>query len=96
MLIRDKSFDNYINNLYGTNKKRRRKMYNIIIRIMNNELSDRQKECLSYRMQGFKLKEISQILKIDISSVSKHIQKGITRIKTIVGYLLSDINILDE
>lgn len=45
------------------------------------ELSATQRECLALRAQGFKYREIAEVLNLSISAVGDNIQRGLERLK---------------
>ncbi|MBR2176819.1 MAG: sigma-70 family RNA polymerase sigma factor [Clostridia bacterium] len=55
---------------------------------MENELTQRQKECVnSYYLGGVSVKNIAQEMGISTSTVYKHIRKGIAALKKCALYL---------
>ena len=74
------------NNLENDDKERKRKL-NLLKKVIDGELTPKQKMCfLLYYVEMKKMADISQILGIDISCVSRHIKKGKDRIKKTIGY----------
>ncbi len=45
------------------------------------ELSSAQRECLLLRAQGFKYREIAEVLNLSISAVGENIQRGLEKLK---------------
>ncbi len=74
-------------NLEGDNTEARRKMLKMIEKVANGELTLRQKECLfMYYEKGMKMGEISDVLDICISCVSRHIKKARDKIQKTLAY----------
>ena len=48
------------------------------------QLSAAQRECLALRAQGFKYREIADVLNISVSTVGENIQRGLERLKELV------------
>lgn len=46
-----------------------------------NRLSATQKQCLTLRAQGFKYREIGEILNLSVATVGEHILRGLERLK---------------
>lgn len=71
----------------GDNTEARRKMLKMIEKVADGELTSRQKECLfMYYEKGMKMGEISDVLDICISCVSRHIKKARDRIQKTLAY----------
>lgn len=71
-----------------TNDKQRERMKRLIGLSIQNELTDRQKQCL--RMKYFdemKIKDIAKALDIREVTVYKHISRAIAAIKRVAVYL---------
>lgn len=72
--FKEYNFNQYIKN---TNKEELINLANIIIQIINNELSKKQKECIyQYIFQGKKMKEIAKEQGVCISSISRAILRA--------------------
>lgn len=48
------------------------------------QLSAAQKECLVLRAQGFKYREIADVLNISVSTVGENVQRGLEKLKELV------------
>jgi RNA polymerase sigma-70 factor (ECF subfamily) len=48
------------------------------------QLSAAQKECLALRAQGFKYREIAEVLNLSVSTVGENIQRGLERLRELV------------
>lgn len=58
--------------------------------IIDNELTELQRRCIRmYYFKGMSQYEIASILGIQVPAVCKHLDKGISRLRVILGYLLS-------
>ena len=69
------------------NSKDRRKMMDLLMKTVHNELTDQQRFCLiEYYIHGRKMKDIAKTLNVNPSGVSRHIQRAKKRIKHITDY----------
>lgn len=69
------------------NSAEHRKMLNLLRKVIGGELTDKQKICISmYYGDRMKMKEIADVLKIDVSCVSRHIKKARERIHKTMKY----------
>jgi len=48
------------------------------------ELSAAQRECLALRTRGMKYREIGEVLKLSVSTVGEHVQRGLERLKELL------------
>ena len=72
----------------GDNENLRNRMKHILRLAMENELTERQKDCTNMRYySGMKVCEIADRLNIKTSTVYKHIRKGIEAMKHCSIYL---------
>ena len=80
----------FSNQFSDDNAKERRRMLKTIEKVAEGELTHRQKECLfMYYEKDMKMCEISNILGICISCVSRHIKKAKNKIQKIIAYYYS-------
>ena len=78
------------NQFSDDNAKERKKMLKMIEKVAEGELTYRQKECLfMYYERGMKMCEISDILGICISCVSRHVKKAKIKIQKTLAYYYS-------
>ncbi len=49
-----------------------------------NQLSIPQKECLTLRAQGFKYREIAEVLNVSVSTVGENVLRGLERLKELI------------
>ena len=49
-----------------------------------NQLSPAQKECLVLRSQGFKYREIAEVLSLSVSTVAENVQRGLDKVKELL------------
>lgn len=97
MRIKKYSFDEYTTNnasiaLYlsaqETDDPKRNRMMKILKTALQNELTQRQRECINmYYMENRKVKEISDIMSIKPSTVYKHLKTGLNALKKASLYL---------
>lgn len=72
----------------GANKQQRERMKHIIKLAFENELTDRQRDCINMKFfGGMKVVEIARELEISAATVYKHIRKGIAAMKHCAIYL---------
>jgi len=45
------------------------------------ELNDAQRQCLVLRAQGFRYREIAEVLGLSVSTVGEHVQRGLSKIR---------------
>lgn len=77
----------YNSRFEGDNTQNRKKMLQMIEKVANGELTSRQKECLfMYYAKDMKMCEISDVLGICISCVSRHIKKAKQKIQKTMAY----------
>jgi RNA polymerase sigma-70 factor, ECF subfamily len=55
-----------------------------LVRAAINRLSAAQKDCLMLRAQGFKYREIAEVLNLSVSTVGENIQRGLEKLKELV------------
>jgi len=78
----------YKNKKYDSEDLEYKKLLKIVNKIIQEELTERQRECLLlYYLEEKKLVEISRMLKIHISAVQRHVKKAKKRIEKIVSYI---------
>lgn len=79
-------FENYLNN-GSTNENSRIKMKNILSKAICDELTERQRICITqYFLHGKKEKEIAKELSLNPSTVSRHIATAKKRLRRIASY----------
>lgn len=79
--------NNYRLSQGGNNSEARKNMYSLIQKVAQGELTERQKYCFfMYYQKNMNMKEISVILGITVSCVSRHIKKAKLKIKKMVSY----------
>ena len=49
-----------------------------------NQLSSAQRECLLLRSQGFKYREIAEVLNLSVSTVAENVQRGLGKLKELL------------
>lgn len=49
-----------------------------------NQLSTAQRECLVLRSQGFKYREIAEVLNLSVSTVAENVQRGLGKLKELL------------
>lgn len=79
-----------INEILGfVDRSKQDKTIKVMKKIIENELTSNQKECLTlYYFQGIRLKDIAELKGVSISAVSACIQRGKARIKKILKYYI--------
>jgi RNA polymerase sigma-70 factor (ECF subfamily) len=55
-----------------------------LVRTAINRLSAPQKDCLVLRAQGFKYREIAEVLNLSVSTVGENIQRGLEKLKELL------------
>src|ERR1700761_5110491 len=55
-----------------------------LVRSAINRLSAAQKDCLLLRAQGFKYREIAEVLNLSVSTVGENIQRGLEKLKELL------------
>lgn len=86
-LLEIASYENYLTK-GDDNSNIRTRMKKLIHICMEDELTDRQKDCLTMRyIQGMKVEDIANTLLIRPTTVYKHINKAITALKKCKKYL---------
>ena len=69
------------------NRSQRERMKRILMRAIRQELTDRQRECLTlYYLEGMKMKDIARSLCLSLSTVSRHIHSAERKLRHIAGY----------
>ncbi len=72
----------------GVNDKQRDRMKRLLKLAIENELTDRQRECINMKFyKGMKASDIANELNIKPATVYKHIRKGIAAMKHCAVYL---------
>ena len=80
----------YEESVSGTNELEYRKILKILPKIIDGELSERQKKCLTMRYcENLSVTEIAEKLNIDKSTVSRHISRAKAKLKRILRYYFS-------
>ncbi len=73
--------------LYSENDKEYQKMLKVLVKAIDGELTERQKECvIRYYGQKMKIADIAKELNIYPSTVSRHLSKSRHRLQTVIGY----------
>lgn len=81
------SFNSYKNERSGDNSQRLKKIKQMMLQVIENELTGLQKVCLKqYYLENKNMKAISETLNISEATVSRHIKRGKVRIKRILKY----------
>ena len=69
------------------------KMLKVLVKAIDGELTSRQKQCLiMYYGKNMRIVDISRELNVYPSTVSRHIKKSRSRLKTIIGYYFSRLS----
>ena len=80
-------FGEYLSSLGGDNSNELTAVQKSMRSAIKEELTDRQWRAISlYYIQGLKMKEIAELMDISISTVSRHISRGMTRLKKRLRY----------
>lgn len=83
--------DLYLHSLYsqrGDNRKDLDRMKKMLCKAMKNQLTDRQRSCLSmYYFDGLKMWEIGEALGLSTSTVSRHIAAAIVKLKKLSAFV---------
>lgn len=85
----EKAFQEYINDneSFGNNNEELFRVAKIIMLIMQNELTDKQKECFyKYVIEGKKMKEIAKEIGKCIPTVSRHIKSAKQNVLKYIKY----------
>lgn len=69
-----------------TNKREIEEMKKFLNIAMFNELTDKQLYCVEQYYSGRKMKDIAKELGVSPSTVTRHIQRGLGRIKRVTRY----------
>lgn len=81
VLTQQFSYERYLRSS-NDNKSEIQRMKVFVRKAMENEVTDRQKQCLcEYYLKGKSMKQIAQELNIHPSAVSRHIKRGINNMK---------------
>lgn len=90
MFLDEKNADLVAYSLYlsgASNRPERERMKKILLRAIKHELTSRQRECLTmYYLQGMKMKDIASTLKLNKSTVSRHIRSATMKLRRIASY----------
>ena len=75
----------YSLSLHGAdNRPERARMKRIMIRAIKYELTDRQRDCVSmYYLEGMKMKDIADVMHLSKSTVSRHIQSAMRKLRKV-------------
>ena len=69
------------------NRRERERMKRILLRAIRHELTDRQRDCvIMYYLEGMKMKDIADRMKLSKSTVSRHIQSAIRKLRKVASY----------
>lgn len=71
----------------NNNSKEMKRLYNIVSRIIDGELTEKQKKYFMLYAQGLTIAEIARMHNVMHCTMSRHISKARKRILKIVGYL---------
>jgi DNA-directed RNA polymerase specialized sigma subunit len=83
----------YNKNSFGDNSLKRRKILDSVNRIIDRELTERQRICLKlYFFQDFNLIKISKKLKIYPSTAWRHINKAKIKIGKTIRYCFPELS----
>lgn len=75
----------------SNNKDEIKRAIKVMRAAMQNELTDRQRECMElYFFSGVKEVEIAEMLGVNKSTVSRHISRGKNRLKKYIAYSCID------
>lgn len=90
------SFDLYKSNIFSDNSNKKEEMIKILLKIINGELTKKQKQCLIFKyVDELSLKDIALKLNVSPPTVYRHIKKAENRLKKIFGYLF-DMKEIDK
>lgn len=74
----------------GTNELEYRKILKILPKIIEGELSERQKKCITMRYcENLSITKIAEKLNIDKSTASRHVNRAKKKLKRILCYYLN-------
>ena len=80
--------DRYFNGGGNTNAEKRKQAITTITRVMQNELTTKQREYITaYYIEGIKQREIAERYGICTATVSKSIRAGMKKLKKIGRYI---------
>ena len=83
------SYNFFHRSLGGDNSHSINKMKRILGQAIQNELTDKQKKCLTlYYYNQMKMKDIAKELGLNISTVSRHISTATKKLKRIAQYYI--------
>ena len=83
------SYNFFHRSLGGGNSHSINKMKRILQQAIQNELTDKQKKCLTlYYYNQMKMKDIAKELGLNISTVSRHISTATKKLKRIAQYYI--------
>lgn len=86
------SFEIYQKEIFDNNKSQREKIFKLLPKVIDQELTDKQKLCIfMYYEKNMNLRQIGKELGVYPSTVYGHIKKGINRLKTIIGYAFPEL-----
>lgn len=90
MFLNDENSDIIAYALYrhgSTNRAERERMKQILVRAIRHELTDRQRECVTrYYLEGMKMKDIARVMGLSRSTVTRHIQSAIRKLRKVASY----------
>lgn len=82
------AFDSFRSNDRETNRQTRERMKKLIFTAYDNELTQRQKDCIRmYYINSMSVESIARILGIRPTTVYKHIRKGRSSLRKCTMYL---------
>lgn len=69
------------------NRPQIERMKRILMRAIRHELTDRQRECVTmYYLEGKKMKDIADAMCLSKSTVSRHIQSAMRKLRKVASY----------
>ena len=90
MFLDDENSEMIAYSLYqqgSSNRLERERMKKILLRAIRHELTDRQRDCITmYYLEGMKMKDIAQALCLSRSTVTRHIQSAMRKLRKVAAY----------
>lgn len=74
----------------NNNSKRIKRLYSIVVRIIDGELTEKQKTYFTLYAKGLTMAEIARMYNVHHSVMIRHIGKARKRIKKILSYFYGD------
>ena len=69
------------------NRPQLERMKRIMLRAIRHELTDRQRDCVCmYYLEGMKMKEIAEAMHLSKSTVTRHIQSAMRKLRKVASY----------